>query len=383
MKQLLCRALLISMCSITISACGWWGGEVEIEPAELVDFEAEKEVDVLWSQSVGAGLGEAFNKLSLAINGDAIYALDVEGAIVAFDRHNGSALWQVELDTPLVGGVGVGPNHVAVATESGEIVMLSADDGTEMWRQQMSSETLSPVQMNTDMAVAQLQNGKLVAMDISSGDHLWTYDSQIPRLTLRGTSAPIVAANVTIAGFANGKLVAVRNDSGAALWERQVTVPEGKTELERLIDIDSRPLYIDGVVYIVSYQGKLVAVSASDAQILWTQDASSYQSLAAGFGNIYVSQANGFIEAFDQRSSASVWRQAALENRQSTSTAVLGTTVVVGDFEGYLHFMSQIDGHFVARYKVDSDGLRGDMAVMDDVLYVLGNGGRLAALQLN
>lgn len=383
MKQTLCRALMLAACTLTISACGWWGGEVEIEPAELVDFDAEKKVDLLWSKSVGAGLGESFNKLSLAVNGDVLYATDIEGSVFAFDRHDGHTLWSVELDAPIVGGVGVGPNHVAVATESGAVVMLSADDGTEMWRQQMSSETLSPVQMNTDMAVAQLQNGKLVAMNISTGERLWTYDSQIPRLTLRGTSAPIVAANVTIAGFANGKMAAVRNDSGVELWERRVTVPEGKTELERLIDIDARPLYIDGVIYIVSYQGKLVAVSASDAQILWSQTASSYQSLAAGFGNIYVSQANGFIEAFDQRSSASVWRQAALENRQTTSPAVLGTTVVVGDYEGYVHFMSQVDGHFVARYRADSDGLRGDMVVVDDVLYVLGNGGRLVALQLN
>lgn len=383
MKKLLSRTLLLIACSLVLPACSWWGGEVEIEPAKLVDFEAEKKVKVLWRKSVGAGLGEEFNKLSLAVNGNAIYATDIEGSIFAFDRNNGATLWSTELETPIVGGVGVGPNHVAVATESGEIVMLNADDGAQMWRQQMSSETLSPVQMNTEIAVAQLQNGKLVAMNISTGERLWTYDSQIPRLTLRGTSSPIVAANVTIAGFANGKLVAVNNDSGAELWERRVTVPEGKTELERLIDIDARPLYIDGVIYIVSYQGKLVAVSASDAQIIWSQNASSYQSLAAGFGNIYVSQANGFIEAFDQRSSASVWRQVALENRQSTSPAVLGNSVVVGDYDGYLHFMSQIDGHFIARYRVDSEGLRGDMAVSDDVLYVLGNGGRLVALQLD
>ncbi|WP_296056246.1 outer membrane protein assembly factor BamB [uncultured Amphritea sp.] len=382
MKQL-CRVLLLTTSMLTMTACGWWGGEVEIEPAELIDFQAEKEVNVLWSRSVGAGLGEKFNKLSLAINGDVIYALDVDGKVFAINRGDGAVIWETDLEIPVLGGVGIGPSHVAVTTEPGEVVMLSADDGVEMWRQQLSSETLSPVQMNTDIAVAQLQNGKLVAMDISTGKRLWSYDSQIPRLTLRGTSAPIVAANVTIAGFANGKLVAVRNDSGAELWERQVAVPEGKTELERLIDIDARPLYINGVIYIVSYQGRLVAVSASDAQVLWSQKASSYQSLAAGFGNIYVSQDNGFIEAFDQRSSASVWRQTALENRQTTAPVALGTTVVVGDFDGYLHFMSQVDGHFVARYQVDNDGMRGDMAVVDDVLYVLGNGGHLVALQLN
>lgn len=382
MKQL-CRLALISISVLGLSACGWWGGEVEIEPAELVSFDAEKEVEVLWSTSVGAGLGEKFNKLTLAVNKDVIYAADVEGKVYAVGRADGKVIWNVDLETAIAGGVGVGPEHVAVTTERGEVVMLQAVDGAEMWRQQLSSETLSPVQMNTELAVAQLQNGKLVAMDLNTGERRWAYDSQIPRLTLRGTSAPIVASNVTIAGFANGKLIAVRNDTGLELWQRRITVAEGKTELERLIDIDARPLYIDGVIYIVSYQGKLVAVSAADAQVLWSQKASSYQSLAAGFGNVYVSEENGFIQAFDQRSSASVWRQSALEYRQVTAPAALGNTVVVGDFEGYLHFMSQVDGHFVARHQVDSAGVRGDMAVEDNVLYVLGNSGRLVALQLN
>ena len=220
-------------------------------------------------------------------------------------------------------------------------------------------------------------------MDLNTGERRWTYDSQIPRLTLRGTSAPIVAANITIAGFASGKLVAVRNDTGVEVWERLVAAPEGKTELERMVDIDGRPLYVDGVIYIVSYQGRLVAINAKDAQILWSQAASSYRSLASGFGNIYVSETTGFIQAFDQRSSASVWSQTALEYRQATSPVVLGNTVVVGDYEGYLHFMSQVDGHFVSRHKVDSSGLGGDMRVIDDTLYVLTNGGRLAALKLD
>lgn len=381
MKQI-GRILATGCCALALSACGWWGGEIEIEPAELVSFEQEKKVKKLWSTSIGSGLGEKYNKLSVGINGDTLFATDVQGNVSAVDRSSGKKLWSVDLDTAILGGVGVGFEQVAVSTESGEIIMLDAATGSEQWRQQLSSETLSPVQMNTDLAVAQLQNGKLVALDLATGERRWTYDSQIPRLTLRGTSAPIVAANLTIAGFASGKLVALRNDTGAEVWERQVVVPKGQSELERIVDIDAKPLFSNGVIYIVSYQERLVAVNAQDSNILWAQDVSSYQSLAAGFGNIYVSESNSFVQAFDQRSSASVWRQTALEYRETTAPATLGNTVVVGDYAGYLHFMSQIDGHFVARYQVDSSGIRGDMRSVDDTLYVLTNGGRLAALQL-
>ncbi|WP_432470787.1 outer membrane protein assembly factor BamB [Amphritea sp. HPY] len=379
----LARIFVAGFLCLSLSACGWFGGEAEIEPADLVSFDEEKDVKTLWSRSVGSGAGDKFSQLTFGVSDDVIYVSDVDGQIVAVNRLDGKELWSADLGTTVIGGVGVGPQHVAVSTEQGEIIVLNSANGSELWRSQLSSEALSPAQMNNNLLVSQLVNGKLVALDLNTGERRWTYDSQIPRLTLRGTSAPIVAANITIAGFASGKLVAVRNDTGAEVWERLVAAPQGKTELERMVDIDARPLYVDGVIYIVSYQGRLVAINARDAQILWSQAASSYRGLASGFGNIYVSETTGFIQAFDQRSSASVWSQTALEYRQTTSPVVLGNTVVVGDFEGYLHFMSQIDGHFVGRYKVDSSGLRGDMRVIDDTLYVLSNGGRLAALQLD
>ncbi|MEH6577495.1 MAG: outer membrane protein assembly factor BamB [Amphritea sp.] len=381
--KFLSRVVVAGLLALNLSACGWWGGEVEIEPAELVSFEEEKDVKTLWRTSIGDGLGDKFNQLTFGINGDVIYACDVEGKVFAINRADGKKLWSVNLDTVVIGGVGVGPQHIAVTTDQGEVIVLNSADGSELWREQLSSEVLAPTQMNENILVAQLLNGKLVAMDINTGEHLWTFDSQIPRLTLRGTSTPIVAANVSVAGFASGKLIAVDNNTGAQLWERRIAAPEGQTELERMVDIDGQPLFLNGVIYAVSYQGKLVAINASSAQILWSQDSSSYQSLAAGFGNIYVSEETGFVQAFDQRSSASVWRQTALEYRQTTAPSVLDNTVVVGDFEGYLHFMSQIDGHFVARHRVDSSGLRGDMKAIDSTLYVLTNDGRLAALQLD
>jgi len=252
-----------------------------------------------------------------------------------------------------------------------------------LWRRQVSSEAVAPVQLNRELAVVQLVNGKVTALDINSGEHRWTYDSQVPSLSLRGTSAPIVAADVTFAGFASGKLAALTNTNGTMLWEQRVAEPRGRSELERMVDIDGRPLLADQMLYVSSYQGRLVAINPYDAQIQWTRDSSSYHTPAAGFGNVYVVEDNDHVQAYDARSSASVWSQPALENRRVSAPAVLGNNLVVGDIEGYLHFMSQVDGHFVARYRADSEGVVGDMLAINDVLYVLGNDGRLLALRLN
>ncbi|EAR59666.1 outer membrane protein assembly factor BamB [Neptuniibacter caesariensis] len=373
----------IALVSLAVTGCGFWGDDgEEIKPSPLVSFDAEKKVDVLWSVSVGSGAGNKFNQFQPAIDGEMIFAADKDGTVVAVNRTSGKKLWQVELEIAIVGGVGAGFGKVAVAGEEGEVIVLSAEDGSELWRDNVRTEVTAAAQFNRDIAVFQLINGKVIAFDASTGSRAWTYDSQVPRLTLRGTSSPIVASDVTFAGFASGKLVALDNAKGTAIWENRVALPQGRSELERMVDIDGRPLLVDGMLYVTSYQGRLVAINPFRAQVVWAQDVSSYRSLAAGFGNIYVSEEDDAVQAFDRSSSASVWRQAKLENREISAPAVLDSTVAVADYEGYIHFMSQTDGRFVARYQVDSSGVYGDMISKDDVLYVLGNSGRLAALQL-
>lgn len=381
--KMLVRGVAATAMAVMISGCGFWGdSEEEIAPNSLVSFEAEKTVDVLWSADVGSGLGEKYHQFQPAIWGDRIFANDSNGRVQAFSRKDGQRLWDTELELPASGGVGAGYGTVALASEVGEVIALSDVDGAEQWRAKVSTEVVAAPQINSDLVVAQLINGRLVAFDRVTGERRWTYDNLVPRLTLRGTSSPVVTQNVTLAGFASGKVVAVDNAKGRVVWERKAAIPQGRSELERMVDIDGRPLLADGRLFVTSYQGRLIAMDPRKAQILWSQNVSSYRSLAAGFGNVYVSEANDFVQAFDQSSSASVWQQNALENRSITSPVALSSSLAVADAEGYLHFMSQVDGHFIARYKVDSDGVLGDMLSFENVLYVLGNSGRLVALKL-
>lgn len=377
------RVLAAGVLVASVSGCSLWSSSDEVEPNELVDFESERSVDVVWSARVGSGFGEKYHQFAPASDGVRIYANDAEGTVAAFDLATGKKVWEVELEMALGSGIGVGPSTAVVVTESGMVIALDSSNGQELWRRQVSSEAVAPAQLNRELVVVQLVNGKVTALEINSGEHRWTYDSQVPSLSLRGTSAPIVAADVTFAGFASGKLTALTNTNGTMLWEQRVAEPRGRSELERMVDIDGRPLLANQMLYVSSYQGRLVAINPYDAQIQWARDSSSYRTPAAGFGNVYVVEANDHVQAYDARSSASVWSQPALENRRVSAPAVLGNNLVVGDIEGYLHFMSQVDGHFVARYRADSEGVVGDMLAINDVLYVLGNDGRLLALRLN
>ncbi|WP_275424717.1 outer membrane protein assembly factor BamB [Marinobacterium sediminicola] len=366
----------------SLTGCGMFSSEEGVKPTELVEFEREQSLETVWSVNLGGNLGGKFHQLAPSIDGSRIFAASAEGDVVAADLASGNIIWRRELETEIMGGVGAGNGLVVLSTLSGEVLALSADDGNELWRYQASSEVISQPQMNAEMLVVQQLDGRLTALDLLTGRQLWTYDSQIPRLSLRGTAAPIVAADLTLAGFANGKLVAIDNRSGRPLWEQRIALSEGRSELDRIIDIDAKPLVYNRLVYVTSYQGRLAAVNPANGQMIWAQDLSSYRGLAGGFGNVYAVTADDSVQAFDARNSASVWRQDGLLNRKVTTPTVLGNSLVVADGEGYLHVLSQIDGHFTARYKLTSAGVQSDLLVKDDVLYALSNDGRLTALKL-
>ncbi|MBV0934075.1 outer membrane protein assembly factor BamB [Marinobacterium weihaiense] len=374
--------LAVAVMGASLTGCGMFSSEQTRQPAELVSFEQEQTLQKLWSLSLGGDLGEKHHQLVASISNDRIFAASAEGTVVAADLATGEALWRRDIEEEIIGGVGAGNGLVVFSTLSGEVVALSADDGSERWRHQASSEVVSQPQMNADLLVVQQLDGKLTALEQDSGKLRWSYDSQIPRLSLRGTAAPVVAADITLAGFANGKLIALENRRGRPVWEQRITLAEGRSELERIIDIDARPLVYNRLVYVAGYQGRLAAVNPANGQLVWAQDLSSYRGLAGGFGNVYAVSADDSLLAYDARTSASVWRQDGLTYRRLTTPAVLGNSLAVADGEGYLHLLSQIDGHFTGRYKLASAGVQSDLLVKDDVLYALSDDGRLTALKL-
>ncbi len=374
---------LVLAASLALSGCSWFGSDDEVKPNPLVEFEAEKKIERLWSASAGAGSGSAYLNLSPAVEGERIFAVDAEGEVFAFDRNTGERLWQADLDTRISGGTGAGYGVAVVATIDGFVVALDSETGKELWRTDVRAEVVSQPQINEDLVVVQAINGTASALDRLTGEHRWTYDARIPNLTLRGTSSPIVIGNATFVGFASGKLVALDNATGNEIWSRRVALAKGRSELERMVDIDGRALLHDRILYVPSYQGRLAAIDPFSAQILWAEEISTFHSLAEGYGNIYVSDSDDAVQAVDRNSSASVWRQPALSNRAISAPVATASEVLVADFEGYLHAMSQLDGHFVARYKFDSSGVSGDMLAVDDIIYLLSNDGQLEALTLN
>lgn len=351
----------------------------ELEPAPLPDFTEKASLQKEWSRSVGDGQGEFFNKLIPAIEGNRIYASDLNGEVMAIDRLTGDKVWEKDLELSVSGAVGVSGTLVFVGTLKGQVVALDSNTGEEVWRAKVPSEVLAPPVSNGDVVVVQTQDDRIIGLDADTGNQLWISENSPAVLTLRGTSAPLVTSTLAIAGLSTGKVVALNVDNGAPVWQQKVALPSGRSELERIVDIDGGLLLDGSTLYVVTYQGRLAALDVDSGQILWQRDASSYVGLGEGFGNVYVSLANGFVEGVDKNSASALWSNDQLLRRQLTSPAVISNYVAAGDFEGYIHLLSQVDGQYVGREKVDSDGLRVRPLVADNWLYVFANSGELVA----
>ncbi len=365
---------------VVMSGCSLWSADEEIQPATLEEISAEYEIKKLWSTKIGDGLGVKYHQLALHILASRIYAVDHQGAVYALERETGDAIWRSKLALPVSGGVGVGDGRVVVTGFDGQVVALSALDGSEVWRAKLTSEAVAPAQLASGLALLQTIDGRLAALDGQTGELRWSYSAQEPALTLRGTSTPLLVNDIVYAGFSSGKVVALALRTGDVLWETRVAIPQGRTELERMVDIDGSLTQGNGLIYAGSYQGRVSAIAMTDGRRLWSEPLSSYRSLVQHADALYAVSDEGAIIAFDKRTGVELWKQPALYYRQLSSPVVIDEMLAVGDYQGYIHLIDPADGHFVGRYSLGNSAIVAAPLSQDGVLYTLSNNGRLSAL---
>ena len=387
MKQAVATLLLTGLLT-GCSTMGDWsrsilGGEDNAEPpAPLVDIEDPVPLKQLWSASVGVGDDRQFINLVPAVDDSQVFVANRKGRVVAFDAETGKENWSVKTGVAISAGPGAGEGLVLVGTSDAEVLALSAVDGTQLWKTEVSSEVLSVPQIDLDKVIVQTVDGNVAALDAEDGHEIWVHDRSIPVLTLRGTSTPAVQHGLVVVGYANGKLAALSAEKGFDVWETSVAIPQGSSEIDRMVDIDGDPIIVGGAVYVTTYQGRVAVVDIQNGNPGWTRDMSSSAGLGVDFSQVYVTDDQSHVWALSRSTGASEWMVETLKNRKLTAPEPFGDYVAVGDVEGYVHLLSRYDGHVAGRVKVDSKGIRSRLLTRNEVLYVYGNSGKLAAFVL-
>ena len=372
----------LTIAAFALSACSLFGGDdddAELEPLKLVEIQTTVNIRKLWSAKLGGDAEFLRVALQPAGDGNRIYAASRDGNVAAFHPETGRRTWQTELDTELSAGPGVGDGLVVVGTQDGMIIALDAKSGTELWRADLEGETLAMPVVSNDLVIVATIDNRLHALRAIDGGQRWIVEQSSPLLTMRGSATPAIVGNAVIAGFDNGRLIAVDLDSGDTIWDSMLAPPRGRSDLERLSDIDGRISVVGQDVYASGYQGRLAAVAAESGQILWDREISSYVGVSADWNSIYTTSDTGEVVTLSRRTGVESWRQASLLRREPTLPVAFNTTVAVGDLEGYLHFFSVIDGAPVARLRTGSQAISSSPVVVADRLYVQSDSGSIAA----
>ncbi len=366
---------------LLLPACSWLSKDTAQKPANLVSIDKSLEVKRIWSSNAVGGVDDRYLKLNPFFVPENVIVADAEGRVASLAREDGHTLWKVSLKTNLTAGLNGDDSLALVGSEDGELIALSTDDGSERWRTGLSSEVVAISPVNFGLVVARTNDSKLYGLNSETGAVLWQVGRTPPSLVLRGVSTPLVDGDSLIVGFDDGKLVDYSMLRGSTQWETTVSLATGRSELERLVDIDGRMELQDGVVYVATNRGQLAAVSVAEGRILWTREISSTAGVDVDDDEVFVSDEDDAVWAYDSRTGSSIWKQEQLQDRRVSAPAVVGDYVIVGDLEGYVHWMSRSDGRFVERSRSDGSRILTPPVELDGRAYVFSSSGKLTVYE--
>ena len=367
----------------TLTACSsFFDKDNTPEPSPLPQFKPSITPTRLWSSThAGFGSGSEHLRIGPALGNKAIFIASTNGTVTSIDKTNGNKNWQVRTGIDISTSPGVGNNLVVVGSQQGEVLALSQQDGQKRWKVTLSGAILAKPAINQDKVLLKTVNGEIKALSAQDGHELWSFQQTEPNLILRGGSSPLILENSAIIGFANGNLIRLNLQNGQIIWTVLIATPTGAFAISRMVDIDADPILFEHQIYAATYQGKIASLDFRQGTIKWSYKISSYTGMAADTDAVYISDAKSNLWAFDAKTGSVKWRQTKLKARLITGPVLIGNYVVVGDQQGFLHWLDKRTGLFAAHDYIGA--MSAAPLVQDNVLYTLTNSGYLVAYTLN
>jgi outer membrane protein assembly factor BamB len=380
LNPILRAAGALALSGLLLSACG--GGAGIEKPKPLTPLpNAAYHLQTLWQTDTGNGAGPGVSGFQPAVANGRVFVANRDGTVVAINLDSGKSIWHTHTGDVLVSGPSTAAGVLLMGTQNGHVIALSAKSGKQLWRDDLSSEVIAAPGVSPQVAVVHTLDGHLVALNIHTGKRRWTAEAAVPRLTMRGTSSPRIVGNTVYAGMDNGKVLALDLATGEQRWQQIVALPSGRSELDRIVDVDANPLIRGNTLYAVSAGDQMVALSLHGGSMHWRHQVASVTGLATDARNIYTTDLNGVVWAISRTTGHAVWQQKALKHRKLSAPALYDGDVLVGGDQGYLHWLSADNGHVIARGQVFSAAIQAKPVVAGDRVIVLGADGQLAAVR--
>ena len=385
------KVLAVFACVFAISGCttikGWFGDkdkpdETPTDPAELVDFTATANVSRIWSASAGKGEDRLGIRQAPVVADGRVYAAAVEGGVQAFDLQTGARAWSYDSDLQLTGGPAAGEGLVVVGSLKGDVIALDAATGAERWTAKVVNEIIAPPAIGQGTVLVRSNDGRVTAFDASNGERRWFWNTDLPSLTVRGNDAPVLGPGLVFVGNDDGTLAALSLADGRPLWDIPVAQPDGRTELERMADVDGTPVLDGTILYASSFKNQTIAIDGPSGRPIWASDRGGPNRVAVSIDKVIVTDVAGTVWAIDRSGGSQSWQQPALARRHLSGAAVQGDYAVVGDYDGYLHWLRLDNGELAARDRAGRASIRGTPVVADGILLVQNIDGDISAWRI-
>ncbi|MEZ9590157.1 outer membrane protein assembly factor BamB [Vibrio breoganii] len=379
------RRTLIAVVATAIVGCASEEDTIIMAPVPVV--ESQFTPDVVWSTSVGDGVGQYFSKLTPTYAYNKVFVASRDGKVMALDPESGDKIWTADLEKEvparLSGGIKASYGQLFIGTENGEMISLDAETGEEKWRVEVDGEVLSVPETDANLVLVHTTRGALVALEEETGNEMWTVSTEVPNLTLRGTSAPVAVSGGVFWGTANGRLAAAIVERGQMIWQQPVGTPKGATEIDRLVDSDAKPLIVGGMLYTIGINGQLVAIDLRSGSPAWKRNYSSAQDMTTDGRNIYLVTDKDYIVAVDARSGTELWQNRELEYRLLTAPSIIDRKIVLGDSEGYLYWLDRNTGEFISQQLEHDSGFAVAPIEVEDGFVITTRNGDVKMLKIN
>lgn len=373
--------LLVLLFVVTgLVACG---GAVDNSepPAALVEFSASaklthiKEIETIKGSSL-------FTRISpLNLDKHIIFS-DTKGTITVFDKSKFEIKWQKETGVSYPSALGGNSSIYLFGTRGGEVVALDPSTGNQLWRVKVSSEVLARPVVSGDTVVIKTIDGQLTALDFKTGNQKWFFKKDVPALTVRGNSAPLIVDDKIITGLDNGKLIIVDLKSGKLFWEKTISIPRGRSEIDRLVDLDADIILNNNIAYIGGFQGRVVAIDLKTGDTLWVKKMSIINNMTLENNKLYITDTRSHIWALDASTGATIWKSGVFTARKLTSPVIMDEYLLLGDYQGYLHVVAKSDGHQISRLQVDESGINVNPIVINDSIYLQSRNSKINVVEL-
>lgn len=385
MKKMVRKALLGMITVGVLAGCA--SEEDTIVMAPLPQVNSQFTPQSAWSTSVGDGVDHYFSKLSPEYAYDKLFIASRDGVVRALEPTSGKQLWSQNVkqgDTArLSGGLTAAYGHVYIGSENGDLIALDEATGEVSWRISVVGEILAKPVAENGLVIVNTSNGVLMAFDQDNGEQKWTISTEVPNLTLRGDSTPTAVSGGVFWGTANGRLAAAIVERGQLIWQQPVGTPKGATEIDRLVDVDSSPIVLGGMLYVVGYNGQLIALDLRSGNAVWKRNYSSAIDMATDGSRLFVVTDKDHVVAVDARSGTELWQNEQLEYRLLTAPVMVNNYLVVGDSQGYLHWLDRTSGEFVAQQMINDSGFAVGPTVLPDGYVITTRNGDVKKLTIN